>query len=165
MKTGIEYIENERNKVLLKRSIENDIEINKYGQLSQTAELLSREDINVNVLRLNRPSGWDKAHWIDLISRPYMERLIIAGQLYQAEIDRCRAMVQKTAITIDSLLLTEDYETCENCENVFKSDDMHYDGEGCYFCEECFTALAPVWKAEHEEMVKNGEIEEGELCD
>lgn len=161
MKTGIELIAQERAEQIEKhgKTVHSDVDSNHKNQLlSAIMMIISNTGFTKRFIEMPseilddlRPDNWDRLTCRKILSKSIVGQLQVLGALAAAEIDRT--------------LATEDYETCENCENVFKSDDMHYDGEGCYFCEECFTALAPVWKAEHEEMVKNGEIEEGELCD
>ena len=50
-------------------------------------------------------------------------------------------------------------EKCESCEKQFDIDEMHKDDDSNWFCTECWTELAPVMKAEYEEMVHKGDIE------
>ena len=50
-------------------------------------------------------------------------------------------------------------EKCESCENEFDIEEMHMDDAGNWFCPECWKELAPVMRAEYEEMVLKGEIE------
>lgn len=89
MKTGIELIAKERKEQIEKhgRTIESDIDYNTVYQLSSAAcSLLAYP--NINKMRLSPPSGWDENIWDKMCSKPYKERLIIAGALIAAEIDR-----------------------------------------------------------------------------
>jgi hypothetical protein len=112
-KTGIELISEERQEQLGKhgRTIQKDVEIN-HGhyelegekmyspQLPHAALLLLYQD-NQELMRPNildgsfMPHGWDKTIWLKMANKPYKERLIIAGALIAAEIDRLQYL-QKT---------------------------------------------------------------------
>jgi hypothetical protein len=84
-KTGIDLIAIERKEQFEKhnQTIENDIIYNNCYQLSKAAVLLiSSHDIN------KRPDGWNKEIWEKMFNKSYKERLIIAGALIAAEIDR-----------------------------------------------------------------------------
>jgi len=100
-KTGIELIAAERQEQLEKhgRTVEADVALNQHGQLSfAVVSLCSEYDVDGNVrgderVRIDhftrwRPMGWDKEIWLKMISKPYPERLVIAGALIAAEIDR-----------------------------------------------------------------------------
>lgn len=90
MKTGIELIVIERQEQVEKhgRTLAKDRE-NKKNQLSFAAQMLShpKGDIIDWDCNMNLP-GWDKEIWNKMIKKPYKERLIIAGALIAAEIDR-----------------------------------------------------------------------------
>jgi hypothetical protein len=86
MKTGIELIAKERHEQLNKhgRSVELDVELNNGGQLRHaTRRLLEAHPDNSNP-----PVKWDYQLWEQMCKKPYKERLIIAGALIAAEIDR-----------------------------------------------------------------------------
>lgn len=51
------------------------------------------------------------------------------------------------------------YIKCESCQKDTDMDTMNVDNDCNYFCPECWAVLAPVMKAEYDEMVRNGEIE------
>lgn len=107
-KTGIELIAEERKEQIEKhnRSIEKDIELNGDYQLLNGASLLlhkwpegrppkkgkhpneAEDDSLDDVFRMLVPAGWDKNIWYKMFDKPYKERLIIAGALIAAEIDR-----------------------------------------------------------------------------
>lgn len=89
-KTGIELIADERREQLEKhgRTIEDDIKYNSQGQLSVAAGILGQKTIPDHVKETLIPKGWDGPIWNKMINKPYKERLIIAGALYVAELDR-----------------------------------------------------------------------------
>jgi len=91
MKTGIELIAIERQEQIEKhgRSIESDIKENPYGQLIRGA---------ISLIRSESKGFWDEMpmNWNIKLNRKmarksYKERLIIAGALIAAEIDRIQA--------------------------------------------------------------------------
>jgi hypothetical protein len=85
-KSGIELIAEERQEQLTKhgRTIESDVNENQYLQLVHaTAKLLSP-----NHEKETQPFGWSEEIWNRMRSKQYKERLIIAGALIAAEIDR-----------------------------------------------------------------------------
>ena len=88
MKTGIELIAEERQEQIEKhgRSIERDVKENDNYQLSNAAGLLAL--IDNNDVRLLCPKGWNELHWKRMCDKSYEQRLIIAGALIAAEIDR-----------------------------------------------------------------------------
>lgn len=88
--TGTELIAQERKEQIEKHgiSIQNDIFLNKDGQLLNAArKLLSDHELSIVILH-NPPKGWNKAIWIRMCSKPYKQRLIIAGALIAAELDK-----------------------------------------------------------------------------
>lgn len=96
MKSGIEVIAIERQEQIKKhnRSIENDVKENYHFQLASGAMQLIRPDefrtplfFAVSFHR-SAPVSWDKSLWNKMMTKPYKERLIIAGALIAAEIDR-----------------------------------------------------------------------------
>lgn len=90
MKTGIELIVQERNEQLEKhgRTIEADLKFNGHGQLSEAASILTATDLHPSEAKAYCPSGWDIDGFEYMMSKPYKQRLIIAGALIAAEIDR-----------------------------------------------------------------------------
>lgn len=54
------------------------------------------------------------------------------------------------------------YISCESCLQDFDVEDMEQDDDSNWFCPECWKELAPVMKAEYEELVIKGEIEKNE---
>ncbi len=81
------------------RTIAKDVIENKEAQLSFAAALLSCPnpksmgfDPNSNV---GRPEKWDKKIFNHMMSKSYKDRLVIAGALIAAEIDRLSAGEKK----------------------------------------------------------------------
>ena len=100
MKTGIELIAAERQEQLTKhnRTIESDVKINHTKQLSFGAALLccpNPKQFYDYESRVGRPVGWDKNIWIKMVEKSYKDRLIIAGALIAAEIDRLQYVEPK----------------------------------------------------------------------
>lgn len=83
--TGIELIAKERKEQLVKhaRTIKEDLVNNKAGQLGHAAFLLLHF-YPVETI----PTDWNENIWRHMISKPYKERIIIAGALIAAELDR-----------------------------------------------------------------------------
>lgn len=93
MKTGVELIADERKEQIEKHgySIRDDKEYNTSFEfpLTKVASALSIDD-NGNRLAKEamKPSNWNQESWDKMMSKTYKERLIIAGALIAAEIDR-----------------------------------------------------------------------------
>jgi hypothetical protein len=85
MKTGIELIAAERQEQIMKhhRSTKYDVNYNTDAQLRIGAVRLQQDRNDAEP-----PDGWDTALWEKIIAKPLKERLIIAGALIAAEIDR-----------------------------------------------------------------------------
>jgi hypothetical protein len=100
MKSGVELIAIERQEQIEKhgRTTESDVSYNEFGQLAFAAVALASEyDVSGRQLpndhRVNRqeawtPMGWSKFIWNKMIRKSYKDRLIVAGALIAAEIDR-----------------------------------------------------------------------------
>lgn len=89
MKTGAELITIERQEQIEKhgRTVELDVEQNKIHQLRIAAQKL----VDVPSVRYEgKPDGWDETIWIKMCDKSYTERLIIAGALIAAEVDRMK---------------------------------------------------------------------------
>ena len=88
MKTGIELIAQERQEQIEKHGFTVGLDLlhNKYNQLSEGASRLCEPDENKH--EFYPPHEWDEELWFKMIKKPYKERLIIAGALIAAEIDR-----------------------------------------------------------------------------
>jgi hypothetical protein len=93
-KTGIELIAEERREQIEKhnRTIQQDINLNTDFQLCSAAHrlLFSPQDEGLELMKETPfiPEGWNYAIWCKMVDKPYKERLIIAGALIAAEIDR-----------------------------------------------------------------------------
>jgi hypothetical protein len=89
-KTGIELIAQERAEQIEKhgRTVEQDAELNRSGQLMYAAKQLITE----RVIGFNTPNNWDFDIFSKMICKPYKERLIIAAALIAAEIDRLQSL-------------------------------------------------------------------------
>lgn len=99
MKTGIELIAIERKEQIEKhgRTIETDLTSNTSNQLTDAVRTLIIKTKVPNALSgLKPPHKWDKSVWKKMVSKPYKERLIIAGALISAEIDRLQS-IESTA--------------------------------------------------------------------
>lgn len=86
MKSGVELIAEERLEQILKhgRTIERDVEENCDYQLRLGALGL----IGDRAGYYPKPAGWDRFIWDKMQYKSYKERLIVAGALIAAEIDR-----------------------------------------------------------------------------
>lgn len=89
MKTGLELVSQERNEQLEKhgRTIQQDVVQNKEGQLIHAVANLIGFDDGLNV-GYTYPDGWNMEYFDKIMEKPIKERLIIAGALICAEIDR-----------------------------------------------------------------------------
>ena len=92
MKNGIELIADERLEQLVKHgySWDHDIRTNNHYQLSEAAGLLTHldEEDYGHDIEACCPTGWNLDVWRKMMSKPYEKRLIIAGALIAAELDR-----------------------------------------------------------------------------
>ena len=92
MKTGIELITKERHEQIYKHKItpEFDFKHNSEEQLVLGAIdlLLVDEIMSDDEIKYVTPKGWDADIFLKICSKPYKERLIIAGAFIAAEIDR-----------------------------------------------------------------------------
>ncbi len=89
MKTGIELIVIERKEQIKKhnRTINDDVEYNNRNQLPMGAVALIEKDYTFNGDK-RCPEGWNFQIWNKMHNKDYKERLVIAGALIAAEIDR-----------------------------------------------------------------------------
>jgi len=100
MKTGIELIAQERQEQIEKhgRTIQGDVLTNNDGELKQTVMALIMDADNYRdfahaAIRLaHMPRNWDTQICNKMASKSEKERLIIAGALIAAEIDRLQAL-------------------------------------------------------------------------
>ena len=91
--TGIEMIAKERQEQIEKhnRSIENDVKENGSYQLAIGASKLLAYPAECHDYQLP-PNGWNVDIYKKMRDKPYKERLIIAGALIAAELDRLESV-------------------------------------------------------------------------
>lgn len=88
--TGIKLITIERQEQIGKhgRTLYHDETINNNGELATAAEMLLAVEHEEGIDPESYPNGWDKDICAKMLAKSYKERLIIAGALIAAEIDR-----------------------------------------------------------------------------
>ena len=96
METGIELIKKEREEQIIKhgRTTEKDVQQNGSYQLAIGASKLLAYPAECHNYQLP-PDGWDVDIYKKMRDKPYKERLIIAGALIAAELDRLSAVAEK----------------------------------------------------------------------
>lgn len=112
MKTGIELIAEERQEQIEKhkRTIQSDIEINNNFELCAAASAIlynPNEESPMDLIRETKLMSWNPFYLDKMNAKPYKERLIIAGALIAAEIDRINNIESKTDIVDEE---QEDWE-------------------------------------------------------
>lgn len=88
---GIELIAKERQEQIVKHgiSVESDVTYNKAYQLTEAAAILATEMFPSSRKRFAAmPSDWEDQRCLKMCNKPRMQRLIIAGALIAAEIDK-----------------------------------------------------------------------------
>lgn len=93
IKTGAVQIADERLTQIEKgKTSAHDYDFNNMQQLALAGSMLSMPDMerehNDEFIAGLCPNGWDPYYWIKLWKLPYKRRLVIAGALLAAEIDR-----------------------------------------------------------------------------
>lgn len=94
MLTGVELIAQERHEQVVKhhRTISDDVKYNSENQLTCAAAVLLRLDDEFSIVDLmaqfGKLKGWDLDILRRMDAKPYKERLITAGALIAAELDR-----------------------------------------------------------------------------
>ena len=91
IQAGAELIAKERQEQLIKhkRSVDYDVETNSKHQLSFAAQMLAHPKCEVIDWEIEITlDGWNKDIWEKMKNKDYKERLVIAGALIAAEIDR-----------------------------------------------------------------------------
>lgn len=88
--SGIALIDKERQEQIVKhgRTIDRDVSENTDGQLMDAVHKLTSDEPESMV----QPYNWNPQIWDKMIAKPITERLIIAGALIAAEIDRLNAI-------------------------------------------------------------------------
>lgn len=98
IKPGVELIAEERKEQIEKhgRDVQSDVESNGAYQLATAANRISfnPDDEGFDLMRepLFIPDGWNSVIWNKMLDKSYKDRLIIAGALIAAEIDRLNAL-------------------------------------------------------------------------
>jgi len=88
---GAQLIVQERQEQLEKhgRSVDRDIKENDGFQLVHAASILCTPNPDhTPEVNTDAPYGWDEELWEKMLNKDYKQRLIIAGALIAAEIDR-----------------------------------------------------------------------------
>lgn len=96
--TGIELIAKERQEQLEKHgiSIENDATYNKAYQLTEGAAILATEMFPTSRKRFAAmPSDWGDQQCLKMCNKPRFQRLVIAGALIAAELDKILAVEER----------------------------------------------------------------------
>jgi len=94
MKTGIELIAQERKEQIEKHdiAIEDDAIVNNLSQLPIAAYRLivapESDKFHDLYFQSDKPINWNLEVWTNMNRKTYKERLVIAGALIAAEIDR-----------------------------------------------------------------------------
>lgn len=150
MTIGVKLIATERQKQIDKHGFTAEHhakhpEWYEQGQLKQASATMILFDVMPDDLFLEVPENWDKDWFYKLLTRSPFERLVIAGALIAAELDRLTELAC--------------YQKCESCQKEADIDIMKNDDDSNWFCPECWKELAPTMKADYEELKRNGEIE------
>ncbi|OYD42310.1 hypothetical protein ACF3OC_08500 [Sphingobacterium cellulitidis] len=98
--TGIELIAKEREEQINKHGYtkEQDLMYQSNELLQAASGILglprpgTKSTVSMSIMSFTPPTGWDKFIWSKMCSKPYKERLIIAGALIAAELDRLTAI-------------------------------------------------------------------------
>jgi len=139
---GVELIAQERKEQIEKhgRTVERDVIENAHYELSGGA---------VQLLGLNgqKPQDWDAAIWERMVGKSLKERLIIAGALIAAEIDRMQA-IEGEPQQADQPFERRDEgkeglevrfgkeRTCTECGHDLPSYNFNSENDVCYMCED-----------------------------
>lgn len=93
-KTGIELIAEERREQIEKHgfTVESDVKGNWDRQLPYASKQLLDP---IMPFKIKTPNGWYFKFWARIVKKTYKERLIIAGALIAAEIDRIQSLELK----------------------------------------------------------------------
>jgi hypothetical protein len=91
--TGIELISIERQEQVTihgydKLWVENNPHYYDGGQLAYAAEMLLSSERNEGIDPFSYPDGWPERDCQKMLRKPYIEKLVVAGALIAAEIDR-----------------------------------------------------------------------------
>lgn len=91
--TGVDFIAQERQEQIEKhnKSLKDDLYFNSGFQLAVAAEMLLASEHEEGIDSESYPENWNHEVCMHMLSKPYKQKLIIAGALIAAEIDRLNA--------------------------------------------------------------------------
>ena len=94
MKTGIELIAEERQEQITKhyRTVDRDVEENDSDNEIGCSPLILGAIAIIRAEDSEAPARWDLTIVQRMVDKPYKERLVIAGALIAAEIDRINSL-------------------------------------------------------------------------
>jgi len=101
---GVSSIREERSDQIMDQgeTIKYDVDNNSAGQLPEAASMLAFENIeDIHGIEDSAPEGWDYDQWNKMINKSYRDRLVIAGALIAAEIDRVQA-IERSISNVDN---------------------------------------------------------------
>lgn len=95
--TGLSLVVSERLRVLqnINRGRANDLWLYQDKQLVRVAKDILYLSKKPSLMSFLNPCNWDKKTWDKMIHSSYKRRLVIAGQLIVAELDRIITMEEK----------------------------------------------------------------------
>lgn len=176
--TGVGLIASERQKQIEKYGFTGQHHLDNpegysSNQLSKAAVTLLMPELIPNLAWTTVPENWDEKWFEKLMNKQPKERLVIAGALIAAELDRLNSL--------DNYF----FQKCESCEKQTDINTMKMDSGSNWFCPECWKELSTVmnpkevdeWKSKAEKWDKLDEeigkyyddqkssSEEGDLLD
>ena len=92
-KSGIELIAEERKEQIEKhgKTVDFDVKVNHFGQIKDAAIMLLGGEVDIDEEN-HCPFNWDDDIWDKMMGKSKIDRLIIAGALIAAEIDRLQSL-------------------------------------------------------------------------
>jgi hypothetical protein len=132
IESGIDLIAKERSKQLETISVESDrVNCAKFQLIKAAcALLLNTKDVqtkdDLNVMESMMPQDWIYSIWKNMIRKPYKERLIIAGALIAAEIDRIATPWHRAEGIASSVLYDELGNGC-CAKDIIEELKKHFD--------------------------------------
>lgn len=88
MKTGVQLITEEREKQISKHGFTGEHHFNHPEWYDENQLIDASRRLSYKTANDSTPTNWDAEWFKNLCDRPYKERLVIAGALIGAEIDR-----------------------------------------------------------------------------
>lgn len=119
MQTGIDLIRKEREEQITKHGYTPKMD--SVNNVFHRFALAAMKLVAPSVLdfEMTRPIGWDAELWHKMISKPYRERLIIAGALIAAELDRIE--FDENGTILPQFVFESDTEKLKKSKEVSKS--------------------------------------------